>query len=1097
MRKLFLTSMAVAAVCCASVQARTITGTVVDAANNEPLVGASVLPVAGGNGTAADINGKFTLNLPDNVKTAQFTYVGYKPQTVELTNGMTVYLVAEGATLDDLVVIGYGTATKESLTGSVTVVDSKSIEERPLTSATSALEGNAPGVQVNGSTGQPGSSPSIIIRGVGTITGTTAPCYVVDGVIFNGGIEDINPNDIESLTVLKDAASCAIYGVRASNGVVLITTKRAKKRDVVEVTLSVREGMYTRGLSEYERLGTNDWMDMTYIQASNYLMESDPKNYPTTEATHNYLATQGQLVNTILKGNNIFNLPADQLFDANGKFVGQVLPGYTDLDWWDAIHRTGLRQEYNLNVTSASEKYNMFASVGYLNEKGYLLRSDFERYNARFNVNVQPLDYFKFGVNMNASVQQSDYNSAAGGSTVSNPFASMFYAPIYPYYAHDPETGAILYDEKTGNPLWNMAGRNGDRRNVAYELRNDFNDFNYNVIDANAYATAIIPYGFEVTFRGNMFRSMTNYRTYQNNVLGDGAPIGRFSEEDDQVRYHTFQQYLNWAQSYGRNQEHNVAVMLGHENTTTWSAGNSFIVQNQIEDDYYAADNFTQPMGVPGGSYSESRIESYFARARYNFMEKYFIEGSIRRDGSDRFAKDNRWGTFWSVGGGWIITKEKFMEPTASWLDYAKLRLAYGTVGNYLAAPALSYMSLYGMNASMSNVSAWIRMTQGNPTLKWEAQKTLDVAIEGSLFRNRLSFNIGYFDKRSSDLIFNVAPPASVGVQIFSGSNGSMSTPMNIGSMSNHGWELSFNGTIFENQDWTVGASLDMTFITNTVKGLPYNGRDLPNGLQRLSEGRSIYDWYLPTYAGVDQLTGDAMYVMDYDQLAYYYNSSDSGLSKDQIQELWAQRLEQAQAEGSLIERNGKYYTSNTTFATKDWHGTGMPTVFGSFGVNASWKGIHLGALFTYSLGGDLFDSTYQTLMSVSGYTSAMHKDILKSWQQAPEGMTADSPNRIDPNGIPRINPSKSQDNNLSSTRFLTSADWLVLKNINVSYDLPQKWVRALKLQNINLGFSCDNLFTVAGRTGLNPQQTWSGQQSSAGTFVPSRVYSFQLTARF
>lgn len=1094
MRKLFLTTMAVAAVCSASVQARTITGTIVDAANNEPLVGASVLPLGGGNGTAADIDGKFTINVPDNVKSATFSYVGYTPKTLALTNGMTVYLAAEGATLEDLVVIGYGTATKESLTGSVSVVDSKQIEERPVTSVTSALEGNAPGVQVNGSTGQPGSSPSIVIRGIGTITGSADICYVVDNVIFNGSISDLNPNDIESMTVLKDAASCAIYGVRAANGVVLITTKKAKKKDNVEVTLQVREGMYTRGLAEYDRLGVSDWMNMTFVQARNYLMDSNPNSYPTAAVANEYLAG-GALINDMLKGNNIFNLPADQLFTADGQFQGKVLPGYTDLDWWDAIHRTGLRQEYNLNIASAGDKYNMFASVGYLNEKGYLLRTDFERYNARFNVNVEPTSYLRLGVNLNASYQNSEYNDNAGESTVVNPFATMYYAPIFPYYAHDTETGAILYEN--GKPMWNMNGRNGDLRNIGYELRHDFDNFMSNIIDANAYATAVIPYGFELTFRGNMFRRQTNFKTYQNNVLGDAAQIGRLTEEDDQIKYHTFQQLLNWNHSYGKDMEHNIDVILGHENLSRNIAGNVYTVQDQVEDDYYAASNFLTEQGKPAGSYYEERTESYFARARYNYLQKYFVEASIRRDGSDRFAKDNRWGTFYSVGASWILTKENFMHATQNWLDYAKLRIAYGTVGNYLSAPRQSYASLYAYNTAMSNIAALIRVTQGNPLLKWEAQKTLDFALEGSLFKNRLNFSVGYFDKRSSDLIFDVNPPASVGIQIFSASNSSMSTPINIGSMSNRGWEISFNGTIYEGGDWNVGASLDMTFIKNTVKGLPYGGRDMANGLQRFSEGRSIYEWYLPTYAGVDQLTGNAMYEMDYDQLMYYYRSAHTSASQEELDALWASRLEQASSEGSLIERNGKYYTSNTSLATSTWHGTAMPTVYGSFGVNASWKNIHFGALFTYSLGGKVFDSSYQKLMSVSDYTSAMHKDVLNSWMQAPEGMTADDPNRIDPNGVPRILPSSSQDNNASSTRFLTNADWLVFKNINISYDLPQRWVNALKLQSINLGFSCDNLFTVAGRKGLNPQQTWSGQQNSDGTFVPSRVFSFQLTARF
>lgn len=1091
MRKLFLTSMAVVAVCSASVQARTVHGTVVDAGTNEPLVGVSVLPIGGGNGAATNIDGKFTLNLPDNVTSAQFTYVGYTPQTLKLTSGMTVHMAAETSTLQDLVVTAYGTQTKESLTGSVSVVDSKQIEERPVTTVTQALEGNAPGVQVNGSTGQPGDAPSIVIRGVGTVTGSAAVCYVVDGVVFNGTIADLNPNDIESISVLKDAASCALYGVRGSNGVVMITTKKATKKDHVDVSLQIREGMYTRGLPEYNTLGTNDWMETTYLQARNYLMGSAPGTYPTVEAANAFLSGGG-LINEILKGNNIYNLPADQLFNLDGKLMGQVLPGYTDLDWWDAISRTGLRQEYNLNVAAASDAYDMFASIGYLNEKGYLMRSDFERYSARFNVNVQPTSYFKFGVNLSAAVQDSEYNDNAGKSTIVNPFATMFYAPIYPYYAHN-EDGSIIY--KDGKPEWNMAGRNGDRRNIGFELRKNFDNYERNVIDANVYGTAIIPYGFELTFRANMNRQMASYKSYANNILGDAAQIGRLSVEDDQLRSHTFQQMLTWNHDYGTNSEHHVDALLGHENSQRREAYDAVTVENQNEDNFYAISNFDQISSQPAGFYGESRIESYLARARYNYMQKYFFEASIRRDGSDRFTKDNRWGTFWSVGGAWVISKENFMH-TIDWVDFLKLRASYGTVGNYLSAPAQSYASLYAFFNGMSNFTSAIRVTQGNPNLKWEAQKTLDIALEGNLFNNRLNFSVGYFDKRSSDLIFSVNPPASAGVQIFSASNSSMSTPVNIGAMSNHGWEISLNGTVFENQNVTVDFGLDMTFLKNTVKGLPYGGKDLANGLQRLSEGRSLYEWYTYHYAGVDQLTGKALYDFNKADFYYYYTSLRNRTPKE-IDELWTKQLTDGLESGQILKINDKYYTTETALATYRWNGTGMPTVYGSFGPNVSWKGIHFGMLFTYSLGGKVFDATYQKLMSVSTYTNAMHEDVLKSWNGAPAGMTADSPNRIDPNGVPMIDPARSETNNALSDRFLTTANWLVLKNINISYDLPKNWVRAIKLQNVNLGFSCDNLFIVAGRKGLNPQQTWSGQQSNEGTFVPSRVFSFQLTARF
>lgn len=1089
MRKLFLTSMAIASVVCAAqVQARTISGVVLENGTNEPLIGVTVMPIGGGQGAATDVDGKFTINVPDNVKTAKVTYVGYKEEIVNLSNNMRIMMTSATSNLDEQVVIAYGTGTKESVTGSLTVVGAKEIEDRPVTSVTQALEGNAPGVQVNSTTGSPGSAPAIRIRGFGTFTGNTAPVYVVDGVPFDGSIADLNPADIESMTVLKDAASCALYGVRGSNGVILINTKRAKQKGHAEVTLTIREGMYTRGLPEYNTLSTDDWMETMFSATANQLMSLNPKAYPDRATTNAYL--QKNFISGYLQGQNIYNLPSNELFDADGKLLGTVLPGYTDLDWWDAVHRTGLRQEYNMNIAAAGDKYNLFASVAYLNEKGYLLKTDFERYNARFNVNFQPVSYFKAGVNLAASYQNNSVDSNAGESSLINPFETQFYAPIFPYYAHN-EDGSIIYDAN-GNPEWNMRGRN-DNRNAAFELRKNFTEYTGSVIDANAYATAVIPYGFELTFRGNMSRSYTRGEYYQNRLLGDAYPDGRLNISDSQYRYHTFMQNLTWNHKYGKEQEHTIDVLLGHENTGAYSVSEAIYMTGQIEDDYYAPSNFTDITSNPAGSYGEGRSESYLGRVRYNYFDKYFGEFSLRRDGTDRLSKDHRWGTFWSVGASWIISKEKFMHHI-DWVNYLKLRFAYGSVGNYLSIPGLSWSSRYGVGSSVSNAAMALRSTIGNPDLLWESQRTLDFGLEGSLFGNRLNFSIGYFDKRSDDLIFNIVPPPSAGWII--GSGKSMTMPVNIGEVANRGWELSFNGLIMAKPEydfqWT--ASIDATFMQNRILRLPNGNKDYANGVQRLSVGKSMYSWYLPEFYGVDQMTGRALYSFDEAEYRYYYKDS---YSDEELDKMWQNQVTNATNAGALVEINGKKYATTSTYATRGWHGSAIPTVYGSFGTNLSWKGINFGLLFTYSLGGKCYDESYSRLMNVNETKSNYHQDVLKAWNGVPEGMTADSPNRIDPNGIPQNNAVYVQDNNMTSTRFLTNSSWLVLKNINVSYDLPLAWAHRLQLQNINIGFSADNIFTVTARKGLNPQQSFNGVQNENATYVTSRVFSFQLTAKF
>lgn len=1046
-------------------QNRTISGTVLDATNDEPLIGATIIPQGGGQGTQADIDGNFTISVPANVKTAIVSCVGYSPKTVELSNGMTVHLHASASELDDVIVVAYGNANKESLTGSVAVVGAKDIEDRPVTSATSVLEGNAPGVQVNSTVGQPGSDPTIRIRGFGSVNSSNAPIYVVDGIIFNGSIADLNPSDIESISVLKDAASAALYGNKASNGVILITTKRAKQSGKVEVTLSVRQGMYNRGISEYNRLGADDWMEAQLQGAVNYGVSSGL--YPNYEVSMENV--RPSFISVYAK-NNIYNVADEDVFDEQGKITGKVLPGYTDLDWWDAVSRQGYRQEYNINAAAASEKFSIFASVGYLKEEGYLLRTDFERFNGRVNATFNPTSYFKFGLNLNASAQNSEVGQFDSVDLAINPFLTMFTAPIYPYYAHNAD-GSIVLDEN-GERQYNLTASYLNNRNVAYELRNNFSNYKYDTIDATLYGTAILPYGFELTVRGNLNRASQTSNEYSNKVIGDAAPKGSLTQSFGTVNYHTFMQNLTWSQDYGL---HHVDVLLGHENSDYYNESSYVVNNTQTFPDNYLLSNFTVNMATSGGLV-EDKTESYLSRARYNFNQKYFGEVSFRRDGSSRFAKEHRWGNFWSVGGSWIISREKFMQhPDLSWINYLKLRAAYGTVGNNAGASAYAYWNLYATGTTYTDQTILYRAQIANRDIKWETTKSFDIGLEGTLFNDRLNFSVCYFDKRSTDLLFAVPLPLSAGSTIWGGMNESVT--QNIGSVSNRGWELSFSGDIIRNRDFSWTASIDATFLKNKVVSLP-GGDPIESGLQCVAEGRSIYEFYTYKFVGVDQMTGRSLYYINPEHKNYDALCAN------------------AEKFGDLVTINGVNYTTSTSYATKEWVGSAIPTVYGSFGTNLSWKGINFGVLFTYSLGGKTYDSNYASLMSTSAAgMSALHEDILKSWNGVPAGMTEDSPNRIDPNGIPAIDHYNSTYNNTASSRWLTNSSYLVFKNLNVSYDFPVKWTNAMKLQGLNLGLSIDNLVTITHRTGMNPQQSFAGGQSAY--FVTPRVFSFQLTAKF
>ena len=1069
-----------------SAQTRTYHGTVLDAANNEPLIGATIMPIGGGTGAAADLDGNFTLTVPANVKKATVSYVGYTSQTVELKPDMKIFLSSTSQNLDDLVVVAYGTANKESLTGSVAVVGAKEIEDRPVTSVTAALEGNAPGVQVNNSVGSPGSEPSIVIRGFNTINGTTAPLYVVDGVPYEGAIIDLNPADIESMSVLKDAASSALYGNRGANGVILITTKKAKKVGKVDVTLQIRQGMYNRGLPFYDRLEPNDWMQATFNAQVNGLVSGG--NFDREGA----LAYVRENYITLYAGNNIYGVPDNQLFDEKGTFapwtvnedgttsrVYNYLPGYTDLDWWDAMSQNGYRQEYNINAAAATEKYNVFASVGYLKENGYMLMSDFERFNGRINANFQPVDYFKFGVNLAATAQESQ--SATGSISVDaakNPFNTQFTAPVYPYYRHDAEGNIVM---ENGEPVWNTATYL-QGMNQAWVLRLDDSRNSATVIDGSIYGTAVIPYGFELTVRGNIHRDKTHGLSYANATTGDAQGLGRLGENFYNIKSHTFMQTLTWDHQYG---DHHVDVLLDHENYQYSEDGSSVVVTGQVLPGMIALGNFNG-VNPPSQGKGMLRMESYLGRARYNYDQKYFGEFSVRRDGTSRFHKDNRWGTFWSVGGSWVITKEKFMQGI-SWIDYLKLRAAYGSVGNDASAGSYSYYSLYAF-APYDDVRGLIPVQLASDNIKWEATKTFDIGLEGSLFNNRLNFTVGYFNKRNTDLLFNVVKPASGGTISNTGSNPSVLA--NVGTMQNIGWELQFGVDIIRTRDINWNFSIDATFMKNKIIKLP-DGQDLPG--QKLFQGKTIFDMYTYKWAGVDMLNGRSVYEINpnSDDFLYYDEAGAPQYSEEEFKA----RVDGAREDGVLIEKDGRYYTYKTQYATREHCGTSLPTVYGSFGTNFSWKGLNLSLLFTYGLGGKTSDSNYQRLMSIGTTAGAVHKDALKAWREAPAGMTAESADRFNTEAIPALDTELSLDSDALSSRFLTSSNYLVFKNLNVSYDLPMKWVSALKLQNINIGVSIDNVFIASRRKGMNPQQSFGGGQSAA--YVPARVFSFQLGARF
>ena len=481
----------------------------------------------------------------------------------------------------------------------------------------------------------------------------------------------------------------------------------------------------------------------------------------------------------------------------------------------------------------------------------------------------------------------------------------------------------------------------------------------------------------------------------------------------------------------------------------------------------YTLGNFLNNSSTEGYD-TDYKTESYLGRIRYNYDEKYFVDFSYRRDGSSKFAKDNRWGNFFSFGANWNMKKENFLKDV-DWVNELRVRASYGEVGNDAGVDYYGYKALYYINKNAGD-AALMKYTLAAPNIKWETTQTVDFGVEGKLF-NRLNFSIGYFDKRSKDLLFQVRMPLSAGSFAYDDVLMNLAQYQNIGTISNRGFEIALSGDVIRKKDWTWSLSADATTLKNKVVKLP-GGKDILHGVQNYSEGHSAYEFYTYHFAGVDQMTGNSLYDLD----ATMENS--------------------AKAAGALVEINGVKYTTNTSYAERKWAGTALPSVYGSFGTNLRWKDLSLGLLFTYSLGGKIFDASYQTLMSPSSSAAnAFHKDVLKAWDGVPAGMTEDSPNRIDPKGIPVLDPVLSTDNNATSDRWLTSADYLIFKNINLSYNLPKTLVQGWGIEGLTLKAGAENLFTLTSRKGLNPQSGFNG--GSDDTYVSARVFNFGVSVTF
>lgn len=1064
MKKLFLLLAALITTFAVMAQNQTVNGTVTSA-DGEPLIGATVLGVGTQMGTATDVDGNFTLTLPATVKKLQVSYVGMTTKDVNITPGQKMNIVLDGTNmLDEVITVAYGTAKRSSFTGSASVLDASEIEQVQVTNPVDALKGKVSGVQINSNSGAPGnSSPSVLIRGISSINAETSPLIVLDGTPYDGGLDNISTQDIESMTVLKDAASNALYGARGANGVILITTKRGKQGNA-RVTLDAKWGQNSRAVQDYDVITSPALYYETFGRAvGNYAMNVGgyDEAKALAYANSNLITMLGYNVYTIPEGENMLvdgfklnpNATLGNIYTAQSGEQYLLTPD----SWSDAAYKNALRQEYNLSVSQGSDKGSFYASASYLNNEGITVNSGYERFTGRLAADTQAKDWLKVGANMSYTHYESKFNGDDGSSSSSgNIFAvNNVLAPIYPLYVRDAQ-GNILKDIN-GNTMYDY----GNGMGLGLPSRPVFsqaNPLSQNILDVRKYdGNAMTATGYaEIRFlRDFKFTTNNTVNLYEQRQTSVTNPFfGQYASSNGIVNKYstrridyTYQQLLNWARQFG---EHNVNVLLGHENywnkySYMYASRSNMLLPSNEELDGAVIENGSS-------SYqTDYNNEGWFGRVNYDYDSKYFGSVSLRRDASSRFDPEHRWGTFWSASAAWIINKEAFFQ--APWVDMLKLKVSYGeqgndNIGNFRYVNTYTIVNSGGQAAAQPN-------TLGNKNITWEKGGNLNYGVDFSFFNERLSGTVEGFYRKTSDMLFSFPLPPSYGYTSYYD---------NIGDMTNTGFELDLRGDIIRTRNFTWSANLNFTFYKNKITRLPEERKTMTvDGVDGYSsdsyfygEGESLYTFRIKKFAGIDKETGESMWYMN-------ERDADNKLT------------------GNIV--------TTKTYGNADFYlcGTALPDAYGGFGTSFNTYGFDFAIDFTYQLGGQVYDGTYAGLMA-SPYGSsrgrAMHKDLLNAW--TPENKNSSIPQMV------------YNDQYVASTsdRFLTSASYLALQNINFGYTLPSKATKKIDVEKIRFYLSCDNVAIWSKRKGLDPRQSITGSVTNA-YYAPIRTISGGINISF
>ena len=1035
-RKLVLSLLAVLSVCAiAQAQNRQLSGTV-KTTDGAPVVGATIAVDGTGRGTTSGSDGSFVVSAPvDGSLTVSF--IGYKTQHIAVAGKTAVAIVLEEDTqaIDDVIVVAYGTAKKEAFTGSAAVVKSGDIAKRQVTNVTNALSGQVAGVQVTSSNGQPGSTSTIKIRGFGSMAAYSDPLYIVDGAPYSGSMNAINTADIESLSVLKDAAAAAIYGARGANGVILITTKRGKSREAT-VSFDAKWGSSSRGIPKYDVIEDPAmYYELGYASLYNSRIAAGMDAVAAHKSASSALlsADNGGV------GYQVYTVaPGEYFIGTNGKINPNARLGYADDkyyytpdDWNEELFGKGnLRQEYNVSVSGSTERMNYYLSAGYLDDSGIIDGSGFTRYSARMRADYQAKKWLKVGGSM--SYTNYDLRSPSGqnswGSNGNLFYIANMIAPIYPMYVRDLDgnimhdnLGYTLYD--SGNNTKQLRAFAGGANPIMTLKLNKYHAYN-DVFSGQWFAEAELYEGLkakvDISTDVTNTRSSYLYNSFYGGYVKDQGAVQVGHSRTIGVN----QQYLlTYDKTFA--EKHVIRLLAGFEHYSVTSQGLTGFNKKLYNPTVGELNNAIYKTPEVSSSTGKYKTQGFLFQAQYDLADKYFFSASYRRDASSRFHPDHRWGNFWSVGGAWLLNREEFMKKSAGWLDELKIKASYGVQGNDNLPNDYPYMDQYSVGSANGDFALSLAY-KGNPEITWETSYNFNAGVEFSFFDGRLAGGFEYFNKKTTDLLYNLPTPISVGYT---------SIPINVGSIRNSGVELELRADLLRKKNFQWSVNLNATHLKNKVLELSSNVAEtgIKGSQSIIREGGTLYDAYYVVFAGVDPDTGAALYYKDPD--------------------------------------NGDFEKITDYNAAKQSDlGTTLPDLYGGFGTQLRFYGFEISAQFSYQIGGKIYDRSYLDLMhSGDKLGTNWHTDILNAW--TPENRNTN---------VPRLNASDITYEHRSS-RELTSSDYLSLNNVTIGYTLPAKWVKKMRLGSVRFYFSADNVALFAKRKGLDPRQSFGGTKDVGG----------------